>query len=752
MKWTAFIILVWGLLTGTLRGAPYYVGLAATGDGSGSDRNNLMALSHAQTIASPGDTFKIVPGDYGAWDVGNACGTADDWITWEADTEHPNYVARSSDWFQNTLNQDDFTTSNSPIFLYISIPRLSDTDINYAKPRYLRLRNLVVKPGTDTTGGAIICQYQVAYVEISGCTVFGFNQSEPYYYYGDYPDVLESQFGISGTLGMTGNGIWLRNGLREDLRYITVDSCYVDHVLWGINFAAGGTTCPGVVISNNHIHDTASPGISVDWTTTNVDTVTISGNHIDTQQSKPYNSSIAGNGDDTGTITALDEFEPRRIFDVTGIVGIDSAVRVTPASHPEDKTWRWIASGSTATHLICTEAFPWDLAVGDTIEVMNANHGAGIAWWRSKVTISGNFIHASGNSGPLYAYQRDTPTEPKSSNHDILIENNVSYCPQSIICSLVWTGDSSTSGGVTGHRYAGDNITIRNNTIVGRRFPQSSDISYYGNALRMVAAPDTDFSTWHIDNNLFIGKVELPTGAAFNAHNNISWWAPQLETDLVGVNANNINYCSGAIDTSYEFDQDKGYFTGGSAFWLTYAFGDPYHLEPAPNIAYGRFYENMNLDWRLTGIASAVGYAYTGDVPEFDIQGTRRSLTAPSVGAFEYNAAPPPDYPGPPYGPEPSHTATGVARNATLHWHSDDPDTDSFKVYWDPGTGTPTTLRATVTDTFWNPPTMSALTTYSWQIVAHNEEGGYSWETEGPVWTYTTRAPGTTEYLMLRHN
>ena len=87
--------------------------------------------------------------------------------------------------------------------------------------------------------------------------------------------------------------------------------------------------------------------------------------------------------------------------------------------------------------------------------------------------------------------------------------------------------------------------------------------------------------------------------------------------------------------------------------------------------------------------------------------------------------------PAVPSNPSPSHTATGVALGAGLHWDSAAGAT-TYEVYF--GTTTPPPLVATVSSTHYDLPALTASTQYYWKIVAVSSCG----RTHGPVWRFTT--------------
>ncbi|MFQ6093142.1 MAG: hypothetical protein ACE5OR_10755 [bacterium] len=81
--------------------------------------------------------------------------------------------------------------------------------------------------------------------------------------------------------------------------------------------------------------------------------------------------------------------------------------------------------------------------------------------------------------------------------------------------------------------------------------------------------------------------------------------------------------------------------------------------------------------------------------------------------------------PDPPSSPSPQDGKTGVAVKTTLSWSGGDPDGDevSYDVYF--GTSSPPPLKKSGhTTTSYNPGTLTQGTSYHWQVVAKDPQGG----------------------------
>lgn len=95
----------------------------------------------------------------------------------------------------------------------------------------------------------------------------------------------------------------------------------------------------------------------------------------------------------------------------------------------------------------------------------------------------------------------------------------------------------------------------------------------------------------------------------------------------------------------------------------------------------------------------------------------------------------PPTTPGTPSNPSPATSATDVAVTSALSW-SATVNTDAYTVKF--GTINPPPTVGTVTTPTYDPPgNLAFSTTYFWQIIATNNQGG---STAGPIWTFSTIA------------
>jgi hypothetical protein len=93
----------------------------------------------------------------------------------------------------------------------------------------------------------------------------------------------------------------------------------------------------------------------------------------------------------------------------------------------------------------------------------------------------------------------------------------------------------------------------------------------------------------------------------------------------------------------------------------------------------------------------------------------------------------------PPYepaNPSPADTASNVSIECDLSWTGGDPDNDTvtYDLYFGT-TPSPPLVTEDLTETSFNPGTLSYFTTYYWMIRATDSFGAF---TDGPVWSFTT--------------
>jgi hypothetical protein len=115
-----------------------------------------------------------------------------------------------------------------------------------------------------------------------------------------------------------------------------------------------------------------------------------------------------------------------------------------------------------------------------------------------------------------------------------------------------------------------------------------------------------------------------------------------------------------------------------------------------------------------------------------DIAGNTRNLSAPSIGALEYDS-PVPTPPSKATISAPTDSGTDIAITTDLSW-SNGGGATSYNVYF--GDANPPTFQVNQAGTTFDTGTMSNNTVYYWRIDAKNTEG----ITEGDLWSFTTVA------------
>jgi len=121
---------------------------------------------------------------------------------------------------------------------------------------------------------------------------------------------------------------------------------------------------------------------------------------------------------------------------------------------------------------------------------------------------------------------------------------------------------------------------------------------------------------------------------------------------------------------------------------------------------------------------------YYWKIISWDDQG---ATTAGPIWSFTTRAN---QMPYEPSNPNPANSATGVERDTALSWAGGDPDigqTVTYEVYFD--VVSPPTYVDTVSVETYDPGFLDYETTFFWQIISYDDQGG---STPGPIWEFTT--------------
>jgi len=163
--------------------------------------------------------------------------------------------------------------------------------------------------------------------------------------------------------------------------------------------------------------------------------------------------------------------------------------------------------------------------------------------------------------------------------------------------------------------------------------------------------------------------------------------------------------------------------------------------QPAPDLAKSWTHSADGSTWTTVG-STSVTLGATASVGLVVTSHNTSQLNTSTFDSVAVTASGGGSAPGTPSTPSPVNAATGVSTGPTLTWSSS--GATSYDVKF--GTANPppqvTTGQAPASYT---PATLSANTTYFWQIVAHNSIGA----TTGPVWSFTTGASSTPANIVI---
>ena len=116
----------------------------------------------------------------------------------------------------------------------------------------------------------------------------------------------------------------------------------------------------------------------------------------------------------------------------------------------------------------------------------------------------------------------------------------------------------------------------------------------------------------------------------------------------------------------------------------------------------------------------------------------------PTAASYSWtiDTTPPNQPPNAPANPSPANGAADVAVTANLGWTGSDPDSDplTYEVRFGASNPPPTVVSSQSATGYDPPGNLAHSTTYYWQIVANDGNGG---TTPGPVWSFTTAAAPT---------
>jgi hypothetical protein len=595
--------------------ATYYLGPAATGSGSGADRNNLMSLAtFRDTTSAPGDIGLLQPGTYGTLTLNPATGTnigaAGNHITYWADPA--TCTARSTDWFTRTTALETANPAIHAVCAGITIKSYRAStppvpnDYTVAASYYITLDGL----------------WSTAYVYFEFCaedvTITNCNIAVAVTQYLSTADDYCVQF-----KNYSGHG--------SDFANITISNCYLYG--GGRNVAYQAQFSGPMYLTSCHL--TRSVGSFITWGPTDTGLADyylyVDGCHADT-----YYKSANDASPQTRTITAVDAVEPRRIFTVSADVvsTYTDFVDFTHGGTPNQEI-KLVgnANFNHTTHVVTLpEAVTFDFNVGvDAASFYDDGHGSGINISGDYLSIDQSIFHNLGDTAGIYIYKNVGSTGA----HDITITNSLFYS----CLNGIW-------GWSLGGTYddCGDNLTVKGNTFIGlyySDYDSTHPAAHYGRCLNIEANAAADTSTWNISNNIIVGLLSGHLGSAVRcgnivyAHGSPYPHVPYGEL-LNGADPTNtgnvVIYAGEALGSEPEpFHKAGMYFVANAA-----NFDDVFTSAGFTDAEHGDWFNfNFNIEFYIKATSPARASGNTTYKTTVDLLGTSRG-SPPSVGAYEY--------------------------------------------------------------------------------------------------------------------
>ncbi len=553
----------------------------------GTSTQPWKSMSKATGAVSPGDVVYLRPGNYGVVTIDRGYGTAGAWVTYQAD---PSTVrARAGTWYEGTISRPDSTRDVVFTGLYLA-PRASGS---YAAGHYITL------DGVNVVGSEVRFQRYVAYFVLKNCNIFGAMPADPVYHLSNERTLRAVYFDMESA--------------GSDFHNVSIDSCYMELVRTGVMMSAQFRD--NVIIRNCHIRDTNSSCVHLQDYETNVGTITVDGCHLELQILKADTVKLST------TVDAPVSSAPNRMFKYAGADPTYSYWADVEDLTTGRREVRRVSNIDKSTNTVTLDkALSFGMARGDKVRFFDANHGSGIAIRCGRLAIRNNRIHNTGATAGIYNYLDGAG--------NLLIENNLVY---DVVqgSTIVNFGDNPI----------GNNVTIRNNTFVGRRaasYPSQPQYRY-GPTFRFSAYTGTNQATLNVSNNIFVGgAVGAPSNSGI-CRNNICYYASGYESDSSGGNRGNLVYYQGQ-SYPYEpapFDGSGAFFAGGANFDKAFT---------------GHHGYNFNQAFQLASGSKAIGFAAATYSSKTDILNRTRD-SQPDDGCYEYGAGSVPSTPTTPTTP-----------------------------------------------------------------------------------------------------
>ncbi|MBN1795962.1 MAG: fibronectin type III domain-containing protein [Sedimentisphaerales bacterium] len=282
------------------------------------------------------------------------------------------------------------------------------------------------------------------------------------------------------------------------------------------------------------------------------------------------------------------------------------------------------------------------------------SHNSGISIRRHHVHIKNNIIHSGWSTRSIRTYQVVFDGEkgrPDTGYQDIIIENNLIYDQEYYVELLD----------------VGSNVTIANNTIVGKHLSNSSVDGYFYYAMMLNTNPNVkyDLATINIYNNIFVGRLNARHFRS-RCSNNIIYY---------GVNSADLK----EHNIVYRPNTGQGHYYGPEIFSVSGNFfvgSEDFTFDERHGL-------NLNEAFKLVENAAAIGYADPAFAPSKDLLDNSR-VGVPEAGCYEYLENSQSQQSIPP-GPPTNLVVESVSKTEiTLSWHpanEDELNIDYYNIY-----------------------------------------------------------------------
>lgn len=697
---------------------------------AGATREDPMNFPYfINTYASPGDVALCQPGNYGGFEfigeggVANV-GTAGHHIVIMADPA--TCTPRSPDWATRSTILESPDPTKHAVFTNIRFRYFRKSgDWSDPDSYYITLKNLWIDGETTNQTGFLYFNYTLADVNVVDCSIFA---HQP-----------ENQYASQATAYCVGFGSSANSGIKN----VIIDGLYTSGGTSAFTFQSA--LRGDVTLKNSHLFDTHGSAIQYvpsGYVVYNDANFYCTNNYIEGYECVADEAKTATNLANSPLITAVDEGEPRRIFQVASCTALSSswysALMVYDNSSSTYTAMRFLQDDYTVNAstrwVTLTNALDFDIEVGvDKCRMMDINHGSGFSIRGPRFIARDCIVKNVGSTRLCNIYVNDL---------DWIQITNCLFI-NTINVNTIWF--ASTGVGV------GDHFRFTNNTVLGNIWNASSYAAYntlhqaynaYGHGVTFGFSAGCDTSTCEICNNLIVGYTSLASAGDAVIRNNIIYYNAS-PTQIKAGGTDPLNKRNVAIYAGEAWGEEPHPFhKAGSYFVATNAdFDDLTYNERGRG-------NNLAYDYTPKEGAATIDASDANTATATDLFGGGKSGVR-DIGAIEYGATSP-TAPSMATTPSPADGAVGRPISQTLSWTTGT-NSPTHHVYF--GTdldamtnGTGGTDKDTQAGTTYDPGILEYTTTYYWRI---DEEKTGEDTAAGDVWEFQTKTPPTPKYGLI---